>query len=155
MKTLNAAPLVALLLVVATLFTNTAYHTVGIPLRIGKVVPCYQGVRRVVVIRVLADGSIKINADASDRNRLGLDLDNIFRTRAVRGAYVTAEPEVAFAQVANVLDIASQHLEHVALFPRSFAPDRSPHPGEIDLCVDMSFTASEANMSDRLLPVWR
>jgi biopolymer transport protein ExbD len=142
------------MLLIAAVFASTAHNTVGLPLRIGGRVPCYPGVRRIVVIQVLAGGSIKINVDPSDRNRLGRDLDDIFRTRAEHAAYVTADPEVAFAQVVDVLDIASQHLDHVALLPRSLVLDRKPYPGETDICVDMTFTDREANTSDRQLSVW-
>jgi biopolymer transport protein ExbD len=153
-KTLNAAPFAALLLIATAVLASTAGVSMGLPLRIGKMEPCYPGDRRVVVIQVSADGSVRINVDPVSRSELGGKLDDIFRTRAVRLAYVTAEPAVPFGEVAGVIDIATKHLDHVALLPRSRVPDRKPYPGESDVCVEMSFTEHDADTSDRDLSVW-
>jgi biopolymer transport protein ExbD len=153
-KTPNAALLAALMLLVAVIFVSTAHTSVGLPLRIGRMVPCYPGERRVVVIRVFAHGGIKIDIDESDKNRLGRDLDNIFRTRAVHAAYVAADLDVPFSKVVAVLDIASQHLDHIALLPASPVLAREPHQGETETCVDMTFTERDARKSDRQSSVW-
>ena len=76
-------------------------------------------------------------------------------TKAVSAAYVTGDSDVTFAQVADVLDIASRHLDHMALLPRSSVLDRKAYPGETDSCVDVTFTMREANTSDRQSAVWR
>jgi hypothetical protein len=118
-------------------------------------VPCYPGVRRVVVIQLSTDGSVKINVDPVKRAELGVKLDDIFRTRAVRLVYVTAESDLAFSEVVNVVDIATNHVDHIALLPRSQGLDRKPYPGERDVCVGMTFSKRESNTSDRQLSVWR
>jgi biopolymer transport protein ExbD len=153
-KTLNVAPLVAVLLILAATLGCAGPTSVGLPLRLGKMEPCYPGDRRVVVIQVLTGGSVKINVDPVHRTELGEKLDDIFRTRAARLAYVTADSDVAFSEVAGVIDTATEHLDHVALLPRSQVLDRKPYPAELDVCVTMSFSARDANTSDRQLSVW-
>jgi biopolymer transport protein ExbD len=153
-KTINVAPFVAVLLVMAAVFASTVHVSMGLPLRIARMGPCYPGDRRVVVIQLLADGSININVDPVSRSELGNRLDGIFRTRAVRLAYVTAEPNVPFGKVAAVIDIATMHLDHIALLPRSKVISRKPYPGESDTCVEMTFTERDAKTSDQVLSVW-
>jgi biopolymer transport protein ExbD len=145
--------MVAVLLIVAAVFANTG-PSVGLPLRVGKIVPCYPGDRRVVVIQLSTDGSVKINVDSIRRAELGEKLDHVFRTRAFRFAYVTAESDVAFGEVVEVIDAATKHLDHVALVPRSRVLDRQPNPGEIDVCLDMVVRKGELNTSDRQLSLW-
>jgi biopolymer transport protein ExbD len=147
--------MVAVLLIGAAVLVSTGRTSVGLPLRVGRIVPCYPGDRRVVVIQLSTDGSVKINVDPVKRADLGARLDDIFRTRAVRLAYVTAESNVAFGEVASVIDTATNHVDHIALLPRSQMPDRKPYPGERDVCVEMTFSERESNTSDRQLPVWR
>jgi biopolymer transport protein ExbD len=113
-RTPNVAPLVAVLLLAAAILTCTTACSVGLPLRIGKMEPCYPGDRRAVVIQISRDASIKINVDPVSRSELGRKLDDIFRTRAVHLAYITAESDVAFGHVTAVMDIVTKHVDHVA-----------------------------------------
>src|SRR5437773_5874018 len=101
--------MVAVLLIGAAILASNGPTFVGLPLRVGKMTPCYPGDRRVVVIQLSTDGSVKINVDPVKRAELGAKLDDIFRTRAVRLAYVTAESDVPFSEVAGVIDIATNH----------------------------------------------
>lgn len=146
--------MLALLLIGAAVLACTGRTSVGLPLRVGKMAPCYPGDRRVVVLQLSTDGSLKINVDPVKRTELGAKLDDIFRTRAVRLAYVTAESDVAFGEVASVIDIATNHLDHIALLPRSQMLDRKPYSGERDVCVVMTFSERESNASDKQLSVW-
>ena len=154
-RAVNVAPMVAVLLIGAAVLASTGPTSVGLPLRVGKMVSCYPGDRRVVVIQVSTDGSVKINVDPVKRADFGAKLDEIFRTRAVHLAYVTAESDVAFGEVASVIDTATNHVDHIALLPRSQMLDRKPYPGERDVCVEMTFSERDSNTSDRQLPVWR
>lgn len=145
---------VAVLLIGAAVLASTGRTSVGLPLRVGKMAPCYPGVRRVVVLQLSKNGSVKINVDHVERAELGAKLDDIFRTRAIRLAYIAAESDVAFGEIARVIDIATNHVDHIALLPRSQTLDRKPYPGERDVCVEMTFSERESNTSDRRLSVW-
>lgn len=62
--------------------------------------------QRTVVIVINADGSILINQEPSDEDRLGPRLEDIFKTRAERVVFVKGDPGLEFQQVARVIDIA-------------------------------------------------
>lgn len=139
-KCINAGPFAALFLIL-TAVPSIIHVAKGLPLRIASMGPCYPGDRRVVVIRVLPGGQLMINTDSSSWSELGGQLDAIFRTRAERLAFVTAEPDLPFSQVADAINIATKHLDRVALFPRSSVLNRKPfYPGENSICVGMSTT---------------
>src|SRR5688572_21070316 len=61
---------------------------------------------RTVVVSVDANGGLKINQDAVQKEFLGQQLEEIFKTRADRTMFVRGDPEVLFASVAEVIDIA-------------------------------------------------
>ncbi len=61
---------------------------------------------RTVVISVNADGTMQINQEATDEFRLGLRLEEIFKTRAERVVFVKGDPGLEFQEVARVIDIA-------------------------------------------------
>ena len=62
--------------------------------------------QRTVVISVNRGGSIQINQEATDTDRLGPRLEEIFKTRAERVVFVKGDPMLEFQQVAEVIDIA-------------------------------------------------
>ncbi len=62
--------------------------------------------QRTVVIVVNADGSMLINQEPTDEDRLGSRLEDIFKTRAERVVFVKGDPELEFQTVARVIDIA-------------------------------------------------
>jgi hypothetical protein len=128
----------------------------GLPLRIGKMKPCYQDDRRDVVVQVSVDGSLRIteNAEPVGLTELGDKLDMIFRTRAIRVAFVTADSHVPFGGVVRVIDAATKHVDHIAFLPRSRVLDRKPFPGETDVCLDMTLAKRDENSSDRLSSIW-
>ena len=72
----------------------------------------------------------------------------------LRSAYVTAESDVPFGEVVELVDVATKHLDHVALVPRSQVLDRQPQPGEIDVCMGMSVSQLEVKTPDRHLSLW-
>lgn len=61
---------------------------------------------RTVVVSVQEDGRLMINQDPVTLPELGARLTDIFRTRADRTMFVRGDPEVLFADVAQVIDIA-------------------------------------------------
>lgn len=61
---------------------------------------------RTVVISINRDRSILINQEASDEEKLGARLEEIFKTRAERVVFVKGDPEIEFQYVARAIDIA-------------------------------------------------
>ncbi|MCZ2153801.1 MAG: biopolymer transporter ExbD [Bryobacterales bacterium] len=61
---------------------------------------------RTVVIQIAADGSLKINDEATDAVRMGPRLEEIFKTRAERVVFVKADPSLEYRNVAQAIDIA-------------------------------------------------
>jgi biopolymer transport protein TolR len=61
---------------------------------------------RTVVIIINRDKSMLINSEATDENRLGPRLEDIFKTRNERVVFVKGDPDLEFQVVARVIDIA-------------------------------------------------
>jgi biopolymer transport protein ExbD len=61
---------------------------------------------RTVVVSIDAQGALKINQDPVEKDQLGARLEEIFKTRAERTMFVRGDPEITFAAVAEVIDIA-------------------------------------------------
>ena len=61
---------------------------------------------RTVVVSVDAQNRLKINQDDVTFDDLGPRLVDIFKTRAERVIFVKGDPDVYFASVATVIDIA-------------------------------------------------
>lgn len=61
---------------------------------------------RTVVIQIAADGSLKINEEATDEVRMGPRLEEIFKTRAERVVFVKGDPNLEYHSVATAIDIA-------------------------------------------------
>ena len=61
---------------------------------------------RTVVVSVKEGGQLLINQDPVVMSELGARLTEIYRTRADRTMFVRGDPEVLFAEVAQVIDIA-------------------------------------------------
>ena len=51
-------------------------------------------------------GTIKINQEVYDKSQLGPALLEIFRTRNERVMFVSADPELLYKEVVDVIDIA-------------------------------------------------
>jgi biopolymer transport protein ExbD len=61
---------------------------------------------RTVVIVIEKDGSMKLNQDPIDKERLGPRLEEIFKTRAERVVFVKGDKDLDFRSVAQAIDIA-------------------------------------------------
>lgn len=61
---------------------------------------------RTVVIVIERDRTVKINQEATDYEKLGPRLEEIFKTRAERVVFVKGDPDVEFQNVARAIDIA-------------------------------------------------
>jgi len=62
--------------------------------------------QRTVVVSVNKDKSLMINQEVTTEAQLGPRLEEIFKTRAERVIFVKGDPDLEFASVARVIDIA-------------------------------------------------
>ena len=62
--------------------------------------------QRTVVVSVNKDKSLMINQEVTTEAQLGTRLEEIFKTRAERVIFVKGDPDLEFASVAKVIDIA-------------------------------------------------
>lgn len=60
---------------------------------------------KTVIVQVLADGKVKINNEDSSWDGLGPRIEQIFKDRAEKIAFVKGDDDVLFAQVARAIDI--------------------------------------------------
>lgn len=60
---------------------------------------------KTIVVQVTAGGKVLINQDQTTWDDLGPRLDDIFKTRAEKVAFVKGDDSVEFAQVARAIDI--------------------------------------------------
>src|SRR5260370_35003657 len=59
----------------------------------------------VVVIQVLADGTLRINQEPVSWERLGGRIEEVFKLRATRVAFIRGDGPVEFGVVAKVVDV--------------------------------------------------
>src|SRR5580692_9756618 len=60
---------------------------------------------RTVVVQVMANGKVMINQDSATWSDLGPRLEDVFKQRADKVAFVKGEDNVEFGQVARAVDI--------------------------------------------------
>lgn len=105
---MNVVPLIDILLVLLVIFMMIPRDTKGeetlIPQASTDKSPAPQP-DGVVVILVLADGTLKIDQEPVTFDRLGPRIDEIFKQRASRVAFIRGERPVEFGVVANVIDV--------------------------------------------------
>ena len=71
---------------------------------------------KVVVVQVLENNHLKINDDTATWDNLGPQLNNIFKLRAEKVAFVKGDDTVVFAVVARAIDVMrSSGVEKVGL----------------------------------------
>ena len=105
----NIVPLIDVLLVLLVIFMLMP-HSVGlraeIPQACGASGPenCGQDKPQVVVIQVLANGSLRVNQQPVAWENLDARLREIFKSRADRTAFIWGDASVEFAVVARVID---------------------------------------------------
>jgi biopolymer transport protein ExbD len=104
---MNVVPLIDVLLVLLVIFMIIPHKQAGMMAQLpqaagpGPVVPQpYQ-----IVVQVLTDGSLRINQEAVGWEALRDRLEQIFRLRASRTAFVRGDSVVEFQVVARVIDV--------------------------------------------------
>jgi biopolymer transport protein ExbD len=74
-----------------------------------------------VVISLSADGKLSINQEEATWETMGARLEEIFKSRATRVAFIWAEPDVQFQEMARAISIMrSSGIERVGLLPAEF-----------------------------------
>ncbi|MGA7916375.1 MAG: biopolymer transporter ExbD [Candidatus Acidiferrales bacterium] len=105
----NIVPLIDVLLVLIIIFmVITPMTPQGMPALVPQPatnVPLAVEPSQAVIVQVTADGKVKINQDDVTWDGLGPRLDDIFKLRAEKAAFVKGDDSVAFMQVARAIDI--------------------------------------------------
>jgi biopolymer transport protein ExbD/biopolymer transport protein TolR len=105
---MNVVPLIDILLVLLVIFMIIPVYSTGLDALVPQ--PSTEKARTappedVVVIQVLADGTLRINQEPVSWERLGSRIEEIFKLRATRGAFVRGDGTVEFGVVAKVIDV--------------------------------------------------
>ena len=105
---MNVVPLIDILLVLLVIFMMIPSDTRGLDALIPQqsAQPPDKSVNDgVVVIQVFADGSLRINQEPVTFDRLGPRIEEIFKQRASRVAFIRGDRPVEFGVVAKVIDV--------------------------------------------------
>lgn len=106
----NIVPLIDVLLVLLVIFMLMP-HSMGLQARIpqacGATGPenCGEDKPHIVVIQVLANGSLRVNREPVPWENLETRLREIFKLRADRTAFIWGDASVEFSVVAGVIDV--------------------------------------------------
>jgi biopolymer transport protein ExbD len=105
---MNVVPLIDILLVLLVIFMIIPVHSKGLDASIPQ--PSAQPVEEiqrdyVVVIQVFADGTLRINQEPVAWDALSGRLQDVFKQRASRIAFIRGDGPVEFGVVAKVIDV--------------------------------------------------
>lgn len=107
---MNVVPLIDILLVLLIIFmVITPLTPKGLEALVPQPAPPNQNQKNIeaktIVVQVLENNQLKINEDAADWDNLGPRLNDIFKLRAEKVAFVKGDDNVVFAQVARAIDV--------------------------------------------------
>jgi len=118
----NIVPLIDVLLVLIIIFMVITPRTpTGLSTIVPQPTPPNQKDQqtpdsRTIVVQVQTGGNVMINQDAVDWETLGPKLEDIFKERADKVAFIKGDDSVEFAQVARAIDIMrGSGIDHVGL----------------------------------------
>jgi biopolymer transport protein TolR len=104
---MNVVPLIDILLVLLVIFMMIPRDTKGLDALVPQ--PSTEKVLGpppdVVVIQVQADGALRINQEPVSFEKLGSRIEEIFKARATRVAFIRGDGPVEFGVVAKVIDV--------------------------------------------------
>jgi len=107
-STPNIVPLIDVLLVLIIIFmVITPLNSNGLPVLVPHPAPPRSSPEPLstVVVQVTRDGKVAINHEPVEWSALGLRLADVFKQRSEKIAFVTANEQVPFAQVARAISI--------------------------------------------------
>jgi biopolymer transport protein TolR len=108
---MNIVPLIDILLVLLIIFMVISPTTqMGLKALVPQPAPPNQKNQdelqaKTIVVQVFKDGKVKINEEDSSWTTLGPRLDEIFKQRADKIAFVKGDDTITFDQVARAIDI--------------------------------------------------
>jgi biopolymer transport protein ExbD/biopolymer transport protein TolR len=105
---MNVVPLIDILLVLLVIFMIIPAHNKGEEALVPQQSTQPPGTpprEDVVVIQVLADGTLRINQEPVSWDRLAARIAEVFKLRATRVAFIRGDGPVEFGVVANVIDV--------------------------------------------------
>jgi biopolymer transport protein TolR len=120
LASMNVIPLIDILLVLIVIFmVITPLAPKGLeammpetPANVDQVTDS----ERVIVVQVLGNDRLKINEDAATWDTLGQRLEDIFKLRAEKVAFVQGDDAVRFSEVARAIDVMrSSSIERIGL----------------------------------------
>ena len=105
---MNVVPLIDILLVLLVIFMIIPVYSKGLDASIPQ--PSAQPVEEiqkdyVVVVQVRADGTLRINQESVAWDALSSRLEEVFKQRASRIAFIRGDGPVEFGVVAKVIDV--------------------------------------------------
>jgi biopolymer transport protein TolR len=107
----NVVPLIDILLVLLVIFMIIPHHQTGLDTYLPQPSgpePKAPPPEYYVVVQVKEDGSLKINEEPVSWDRLSPRLEEVFKERAHRIAFIRGEAPVEFRTVARVVDAMRQ-----------------------------------------------
>jgi len=103
---MNVVPLIDILLVLLVIFMMIPPHNKGLDTQIPQQSTATDPVPpEVVVVQVLAGGALRVNQEPVQWENLEGRLEQIFKMRAQRVAFIRGEKVVEFSEVARVIDV--------------------------------------------------
>ena len=111
---INVTPMIDLLLVLIIIFMIIRPHTgglrVAVPQESHETLPTPPIIDKTIIVRVVhgsgSDMSVKINQDDVSWQDLASRLTDIYKLRAEKIMFVSADTDVEFSQVMRVIDIS-------------------------------------------------
>ena len=106
---MNVVPLIDILLVLLVIFMIIPVWSVGLDAKIPQESADPPGVQHepdgIIVVQVLADGTLRINQEPVSFEKLSGRLEEVFKLRAARVAFIRGDAPVEFGVVASVIDV--------------------------------------------------